>query len=161
MSTMRIAVLVAGVALAVAACERKPSGEWQEVGRRAANTRSTSAAAVRYDSAAYDTVAWQSSYARGERGSVVYDASCAGCHGADGRGGGPLLAAEDLEVGSLVDPEWVYRGDVPAIRRQIFIGHGVGMPSWGLTALSPRDVDAVAYFLDVRLPGRAAAVPDS
>ena len=66
---------------------------------------------------------------------------------------------QGLEMSSLVAPDWLYRGDVAAIRRQIFIGHGVGMPPWGLTELSPRDVDAVAYFLDVRLrePDSASA----
>lgn len=145
---------------AVVGCGRERSAEWQKVAEDAARRRTTEQAAARYDSAAYDTIKWESVYARGERGSVVYEASCAGCHGSDGRGEGPTARERGLEAGSLVEPDWLYRGDVPAIRHRIFVGHGIGMPSWGLTELSPRDVDAVAYFLDARLPqGAEDSVP--
>lgn len=141
--------------LAVGACQEEPPPEWREAAERAANRRTAERAEALYDSTAYDTVSWRSGYARGERGRVVYDYSCARCHGEDGRGNGPLAVEEGLEVGSLVGPDWIYDADVPALRRRIFTGHGPGMPAWGLTELSPRDVDAVAYFIDERLPERA------
>lgn len=141
--------------LAFGACQEEPPPEWREAAERAADRRTAERAEALYDSTAYDTVRWRSGYARGERGRVVYDHSCARCHGEDGRGGGPLAVEEDLEVGSLMGPGWVYDDDVPALRRRIFTGHGPGMPAWGLTELSPRDVDAVAYFIDERLPERA------
>ncbi|MFW6206372.1 MAG: c-type cytochrome [Gemmatimonadota bacterium] len=151
---MKMGALLLAV-LALGACQDEPPPEWQEVAEQAANRRTAERAEALYDSTAYDTVSWRGSYSRGERGRVVFDHSCADCHGEDGRGGGPLAVEEGLEVGSLVASGWVYDGDVPALRRRIFTGHGPGMPAWGLTELSPRDVDAVAYFVDERLPERA------
>lgn len=140
--------------LAAGGCQDEPPAEWREAAERAADRRTAVRAQVAYDSAAYDTVTWSSGYARAERGRVVYDASCAMCHGEDGTGDGAYAVEEGLEVGSLVEPGWLYDGDVPGLRRRIFTGHGPGMPAWGLTELPPRDVDAVAYFVDERLPER-------
>jgi mono/diheme cytochrome c family protein len=149
-----VIILAGFLPLLMGACRQEASQEWRQAAEDAARKRATARAEASFDSAAYDTIGWESSYARGERGSVVYEASCATCHGADGTGAGPYARGHDLEVRSIVEPDWMYRGDVPAIRRQIFVGHGIGMPPWGLTELTPRDVDAVAYYLDTRLPQR-------
>lgn len=136
-------------------CQQEPSPEGCEAAEETANRGAAEEAAARFDEAAYDTVTWRSAYARGERGRTVYDHSCAKCHGLDGTGGGFYAVEHDLETGSLVRSGWLYDGNVPALRQRIFTGHGQGMPPWGLTELSPRDVDAVAYFVDERLPERA------
>lgn len=147
-------VISLAAAVIAAGCQQEPSPEWQKAAEERANRRTAEEAAARFDETAYDTVTWRSAYARGERGRTVYDHSCAKCHGRDGTGGGPFAREHDLETGSLVGPGWLYAGDVPALRQRIFAGHGQGMPAWGLTELSPRDLDAVAYFVDERLPER-------
>jgi cytochrome c5 len=141
-------------ALFPAGCRQQPSPEWQEVAEESAHRRTAEEAAARFDEAAYDTVTWRSGYAQGERGRTVYDHSCGKCHGRDGTGGRPSGREHDLETGSLVEPGWMYAGDVPALRQRIFTGHGQGMPARGLTELSPRDLDAVPCFVDERLPER-------
>lgn len=105
-----------------------------------------------YAAAVFDTVRWNRSVTRSERGRVVYYYSCTKCHGTEGAGNGPLARRQEIALPSLVDPDWTYDGDIDAIRRRVFVGHPAGMPSWGLTEISPRDMDAVAYFVDQRLP---------
>lgn len=151
----RSGLVALAAALFAVGCQQEPSAEWRKAAEEAANRRAAEEAAARFTEAAYDTVTWRSAYARGERGRTVYDRSCAKCHGLYGTGGGSYAVEHELETGSLVEPGWLYDGDVPALRRRIFTGHGQGMPSWGLMELSPRDVDAVAYFVDERLAERA------
>jgi mono/diheme cytochrome c family protein len=49
---------------------------------------------------------------------------------------------------NLVAAEWEKAGDLPAIRRAIYVGHESEMPSWGLVGLKYRDIDAVAHYID-------------
>lgn len=136
---------------AALACQKEASSEWREAAERAAAARSAEEADRHFDPAAFDTVEFSSEYARAERGRVVYEHSCASCHGEDGSGPGPHAREEGMEVDSLSALLRPYGGDIPSVRRAIFVGHAYGMPAWGLTELSPRDVDAVAFFIEERL----------
>lgn len=143
-----LALLIPAVA---AGCGGELSEDWREAAAEGARAESLAVAEASFDPAAYDTIRWSSDFARAERGSVVWESSCAKCHGADGAGGGELAVEHDLHVPSFVEAGWLYAGDVPQIRYRTFVGHGATMPSWGLHELSPRDVDAVAFFILERL----------
>ena len=136
---------------AALACQKEASPEWREAAERAAAARSAEEADRHFDPAAFDTVDFSSEYARAERGRVVYEHSCARCHGTDGRDIGPYAREKGMEVDSMSALLRPYRGDIASIRRAIFVGHAHGMPAWGLTELSPADVDAVAFFIEERL----------
>jgi mono/diheme cytochrome c family protein len=100
-----------------------------------------------YSPALFDTVTWASDTVRALEGNIVYSAQCRDCHGPLGEGGTEYARARELAVPSLVEPGWEHEGDVDAVRRQIFIGHPEGMPSWGIGRVSPRDIDAAAYYI--------------
>jgi len=139
------------VVTAALACQEEASPEWRQAAELAAAARSAEEAARHYQPAAFDTVEFSSEYARAERGRVVYEHSCARCHGTDGSEIGPYAREEGMEVDSMSALLRPYGGDIPSVRRAIFVGHAYGMPAWGLTELSPRDVDAVAFFIEERL----------
>ncbi|EJL35114.1 PQQ-dependent sugar dehydrogenase [Novosphingobium sp. AP12] len=79
----------------------------------------------------------------------IANASCSGCHGADGEG---------TPVGpSLVDAEWLWsKGDLAGIRRSIKDGvpkpkrFPAPMPPMGGVALSDAQIDAIAAYLASR-----------
>jgi cytochrome c oxidase cbb3-type subunit III len=93
-----------------------------------------------------------------ERGSAVYAVACAGCHGADGRGG--------PEAGSIADPSYLALVSDQHLRTTVIAGRAdLGMPDWrGYIpgrALAPEEVsDVVAWLVAQRapIPGRAADV---
>ena len=37
------------------------------------------------------------------------------------------------------------------LRHRVFVGHAAGMPQWGVTGLTTREIDAVAYYVLDRL----------
>lgn len=100
-----------------------------------------------YSSAAFDTVDWTSESVRIQAGNLVYADECRRCHGPLGRGDGDHARSLDLDVPSLVDPEWEYGDDLEPIRRRIFTGHPEGMPTWGIAGLTPRQIDAAAFYI--------------
>jgi mono/diheme cytochrome c family protein len=105
-----------------------------------------------YDPAAFDTVAWEAPEDAMTRGSVVFSYSCRKCHGTQGYGdGGFVLDGDTLYPPSFHEPDWRYRDDIEGLRQQIFVGTEGGMPHWGPEGLKPRDVDAVARFIQARL----------
>lgn len=116
--------------------------------RRAARADSVAQAAAAFDPAVFDTIAWASDNERWERGGVVWSFSCQKCHGGDGRGEGEIAVQANLAVPDLVASDWSLAGDIPAIRRAIFVGHETAMPSWGLVGLKYKDIDAVAHYID-------------
>lgn len=68
-------------------------------------------------------------------------------------GGTRYAVQRDLLVPSLVEPDWEFNGDLEGLRHYIFVGHGTGMPTWGVAGLTLREVDAVThYLLDVLRP---------
>jgi mono/diheme cytochrome c family protein len=96
----------------------------------------------------FDTIHWASDSAAVARGSVVWIYSCRRCHGDDGYGdGGFVQGGVVVEPPSLRAPDWPHGNDREAIRRLTFTGTEEGMPHWGLVGLRPRDVDAVAIYI--------------
>lgn len=117
-------------------------------------------ASARFDGAVFDTIQWKDQEAALDRGAVVWRFSCAKCHGMDGRGGGEVARALELEVPSIVGAGWRLAADAEGLRRQIFVGTNAGMPNWGLHGLKPRDIDAVArYMVHGLRPGSVKGVP--
>lgn len=100
-----------------------------------------------YSAALFDTVAWESDEVRSLEGNAVFAARCRQCHGPLGRGETDYAAERNLDMPSLVEPEWAYAGDLDAARRRIFTGHPEGMPTWGVAGISPREIDAVAFYI--------------
>ena len=95
------------------------------------------------------------------RGRGVYAAACAGCHGAEGRGGPKGGAVADASYLALVSDQY--------LRTTVIAGRtDLGMPDWrGYApgqALSARQVsDVVAWLIAQRrpVPGRPVSAPVS
>jgi mono/diheme cytochrome c family protein len=110
-----------------------------------------------YATADFDTIAWDSEADRIAAGNLVYADECRRCHGPLGQGTTEYAESRDLEVPSLVDPEWAYGDDLDAVRRRIFTGRPDGMPTWGIGRLSTRQIDAVTYYLVEQLRTEVSA----
>jgi mono/diheme cytochrome c family protein len=84
-----------------------------------------------------------------ERGREVYAVACAGCHGADGRGG--------RQGGSLVDAAYLALVSDQALRTAVIAGRtDLGMPDWRGDAtsqpLTPQQIsDVVAWLTSHRV----------
>lgn len=101
----------------------------------------------------FDTLAWASDSVRALRGNEIYSARCRRCHGTVGQAGTAYARERGLDVPSLVEEDWPYAGDLDGVRERIFAGHVAGMPTWGVAGITPREIDAVAfYILDVLRP---------
>jgi mono/diheme cytochrome c family protein len=158
----KYACVFAAVVLAAGGCQSAEDRAAAEEASRqaalaAARADSVLEAETQYDAAAFDSIAWENSEARFERGSVVWSFSCAKCHGAGGQGGGEMAEQHELSVPSLLAADWALAGDLAAIRRGVFVGHESEMPSWGLYGLAYRDVDAVAFYIVEGLRAQAEA----
>lgn len=104
-----------------------------------------------FETVRFDTLTWESDQARARAGNEVYAARCRNCHGTLGDGGSEYAAARGLEVPSLVAPEWTFAGRPDSVRHRVFVGHSAGMPTWGVAGISPREIDAVTYYILERL----------
>ncbi len=104
-----------------------------------------------YSSDLFDSVTWEGDAQRAFQGNEVYASWCRRCHGTLGAGATDYAQARGLHVPSLVHSEWAYTEDLGSLRRRIFVGHENGMPSEGLGALSPREIDAVAFYVLAQL----------
>lgn len=100
-----------------------------------------------YASVHFDTIAWNSQTERMQAGNEVFAERCRRCHGYLGEDHTQYAQEKNLQVPSLVKPDWSMAGDLDAVRRKIYIGHPAGMPTWGIAGLSPREIDAVAYYI--------------
>jgi mono/diheme cytochrome c family protein len=140
---VRLSLLLSGIlmgALILAGCEKdgyEPPPE----------TRRIELADSLYSPALFDTIAWESEEDRVYAGNLVYADSCRRCHGPYGEGGHAQAAGRELFVPSLLEREWRLEGDIEAVRHLVFTGHTGGMPTWGLVRLTPRQIDAVAYYI--------------
>jgi mono/diheme cytochrome c family protein len=133
------AALVATVVLLAAACEKH---EFEPPDRAAR----VAEADTLLTPETFDTVTWTDDSERAFEGNNVYAARCRSCHGYLGDGDTDYAREHDLAVPSLVRADWPYE-DVGEVRRIIFIGHPAGMPTWGVAGITPREIDAVAYYL--------------
>jgi len=75
---------------------------------------------------------------RAAAAQTLWRISCAGCHGAEGRGDGE---AYDGELADLTDPEWQASVTDEAIARSITLGQG-SMPAFG-EILAPAGIAAL------------------
>ncbi|MEW6124926.1 MAG: cytochrome-c oxidase, cbb3-type subunit III [Pseudomonadota bacterium] len=75
-----------------------------------------------------------------QRGSVVFKANCAVCHGENGKGN------QELGSKNLTDDIWLYGGDKATIMQTIALGRGGVMPAWG-TRLSPSTIKALTVYV--------------
>lgn len=105
------------------------------------------AAEAAYSPALFDTVSWSSRQARIDAGNLVYADHCRRCHGPLGRGDTGYSRSRGIEIPSLVDADWEQGDDPAAVRHRIFTGHPGGMPNWGMGLLTPREIDAAAYYV--------------
>lgn len=137
----RLAVIAAAVAIAAASgCQEHefhPPPEEEQL----------SLADSLYSPVAFDSLTWISPQERLQAGNLVFADECRRCHGAVGRGDTDYAEENDLDVPSLVEPEWQLAGDLQGIRRRVYTGHVGGMPAWGVERLTPRQIDAVAYYI--------------
>ena len=86
------------------------------------------------------------------RGSVVFQYSCAKCHGSQGYGDGLFVTRGDtLRPPSFHTEDWRFQDDLEGLRRHVYTGTEGGMPHWGMEGLKYRDIDAVAQFILDRL----------
>ncbi|HSJ23621.1 MAG TPA: cytochrome c [Longimicrobiales bacterium] len=94
----------------------------------------------------FDTIAWASDSARAFDGNNAYAAKCRSCHGYLGEGDTEYARQQNVDVPSLVRQDWPY-ADVEQVRRRVFTGHPAGMPTWGVAGITPREIDAVSYYI--------------
>jgi mono/diheme cytochrome c family protein len=114
-----------------------------------------------YSPTLFDTITWASEEQRVNAGNLVYADSCRRCHGTVGEGGTTRVAGTQLDVPSLVAADWRFHEDLPAVRERVFTGHTGGMPSWGISRLTPRQIDAVAYYIVQQLRPELLNAPDT
>ena len=145
----------AAAALSAAACQQH---EFEPPSQEERVERADSLYSL-YSPALFDTVTWANDSIRFLEGNLVYSSECRDCHGPLGEAGTDYARERNLAVPSLVEPDWEYGGDVEALRRQIFIGHPEGMPSWGVARVTPREIDAVAHYILEGLRGDGAGTP--
>lgn len=95
----------------------------------------------------FDSIAWESDSARVIEGNIVYASTCRRCHGTLGEGGTDYARNRNLDVPSIVGPARPPYDDVPGIRHSIFVGHMAGMPTFGISTLTFREIDAAAWYI--------------
>ncbi len=110
-------------------------------------------AEAQFDPSWFDTIQWADRDAMLLDGAAVYAATCRDCHGTVGHGQTEYARSRNLDVPSLVEPDWPYRDNLPAVRQLVFSGHSGGMPTHGIAGISVREIDAVSrYLLDQLRP---------
>lgn len=138
------AALALAVAVGLTACE-KPEFEPPDRAEQVVE------ADREFSMALFDSIAWPSDSIRALEGNVVFSTSCRNCHGPLGEGGTDYALERNLQVPSLVSAEWRYAEEPDSIRHRIFVGHVRGMPTWGVAGLTPREIDAVAHYIQALL----------
>jgi mono/diheme cytochrome c family protein len=135
------------VLIASAGCGGESAAD-MEARMQAARADSVRMAEVAYDATVFDTVSWEDLDAQIQRGAMVWRASCAKCHGAEGRGDGDAAQQLGLEVPSFLVPDWSLAYEKDSLRYRIFVGLEGPMPNWGLHGLRYRDIDAAAAYIN-------------
>lgn len=136
-------ILFASALLVLAACAAPPE---QEAEPTPADT--VAMVLAQFDPAGFDSIAWDTPDEAVVRGSVVFQYSCAKCHGTQGYGDGEFVTRGDtLRPPDFHGEEFQYRDDLEGLRRHVFTGTANGMPHWGLEGLKYRDIDAVGRFI--------------
>ena len=105
-----------------------------------------------YTPMVFDSVVWPNDSVRAFEGNAVYVEKCRRCHGTLGSGDTEYARARGLEVPSLTEADWPL-ASLDTLRRVIFVGHEEGMPIYGASGITPREMDAsAAYILDTLRP---------
>lgn len=140
-SARRTLAAAAGIALAMtaAACEKH---EYERPDRATQVAEADSLLTPE----TFDTVTWASPGDRAFEGNNTYAAHCRSCHGPMGAGDTEYARQQGVDVPSLVRDDFPY-DDVAAVRHRIFTGHPAGMPTWGVAGITPREIDAAAYYI--------------
>jgi len=112
------------------------------------------AATQALQSAVFDTITWENEQDALDRGQVVYNYSCAPCHGERGLGdAGAVMGVDTIRPPSLRGSDWRFAQDVEAIREYVYLGNADSMPHWGIfeseggRKLGEKSIDAVARYL--------------
>lgn len=105
------------------------------------------AASARFDLASFDSVTWASDSVKALEGNVVWASYCRNCHGSVGRAGTDYAENRNLKVPSLVEAGWRFAERRDSVLHRIYTGHAAGMPTWGVAGISPREMDAVTWYL--------------
>lgn len=100
-----------------------------------------------FSMAAFDSVTWSTDSVRALDGNVVYSTYCRNCHGPLGGGDTEYARSRDLDVPSLVREDWRFADSRDSVLHRIFVGHAAGMPTWGVAGITPREMDAVTYYV--------------
>ncbi|MCG6988106.1 MAG: cytochrome c [Gemmatimonadetes bacterium] len=132
-------IMALAAAVAVGACEQK---HFQPPNRAA----QVAEAQMLYSQKLFDSVTWASDSVRSFQGNEVYAEKCRRCHGTVGEAGTQYAKDRGLKVPSLVRPDWKYES-LDSLRKMVFTGHSGGMPIYGVAGISPREIDAVAYYV--------------
>jgi len=124
---------------------------------------SVAMALEQYSPAVFDTITWATDTAQTNRGAVVWSFSCVKCHGETGHGDAKMVVDADpeqpgMQPDTIVPPDfhmtdWRFRNDKEGLIKYIFSGNEKRMPHWGIVGLPPRDVDAVATYIQKMLVG--------
>lgn len=139
-----VLALVASVAT-LSACKSEHHFEPPDRGERVRQAEAL------YTPALFDSISWASDSARALEGNAVYAAKCRRCHGTLGRGDTDYARARDLDVPSLVEPNWILAAAVDSVRHTVFAGHAQGMPTFGVAGITLREIDAAAFYVLNRL----------
>jgi len=153
--SMRWIALPLVALMATAGCGPSPEeqAEAEAVAEALAQDSLMALATEAFQAAVFDTVTWEDDQAALDRGRVVYNSSCAKCHGDNGLGdAGYVVAGDTLRPRSFKEPDWRFGGDIEAIREYTYLGNTQGMPHWGIVEwggrkLGDKSIDAVARYL--------------
>lgn len=105
-----------------------------------------------YDASAFDSISWDTPNDAVVRGSIVFQVSCAKCHGTQGLGDGNFVTMGDtIRPPSFAADVFRFKDDLEGLRRHVYTGTEGGMPHWGMAGLKYRDIDAVGRFIQDRL----------
>jgi mono/diheme cytochrome c family protein len=104
-----------------------------------------------YSTEIFDSLTWESDYVRALEGNSVYVDACRKCHGSLGEGTTDYAEGRDLDVPSLVAANWDFSAGIESVRHQVFVGHEGGMPTFGTSRLTPRQMDGAAYYVVAQL----------
>ncbi len=106
-----------------------------------------SEAEAAYSTALFDSIAWPDTVDVLLEGNAIYAANCRRCHGTVGTGGTEYARSRNLDVPSLVDRDWGLGEELDAVRHSVFVGHVAGMPHWGISHLTYREIEAVSRYI--------------
>jgi mono/diheme cytochrome c family protein len=145
--------------LSLAACAGEPQ---ENVDVQASGADTVAMALETYSPAMFDSITWAADTAQTNRGAVVWMFSCRKCHGDTGHGdGGWVIEGDTLRPPSFQTAGWRFASDRTELIKYIYAGNASGMPHWGVVGLKPRDIDAVAAYIQTMLVPPQTATPQS